>query len=84
MQLVVLAYVSTGSFISHTGDPCLTFPGRRDGAEKAIVGSPMCRVRVPEKMDIKMVSVYSLSEYNDPKLSWRGCQVAIKPDSLNH
>ena len=34
MQLVVLAYVSSGSFISLAEDPCRTFPGQRDGAEE--------------------------------------------------
>ena len=40
MKLVVLAYVSNGSFISKTADPCPSFPGQNDGAEQPKTGAP--------------------------------------------
>lgn len=43
MQLVVLAYVSTGSFISPGGRSLSDlFPGRREGAEEPKAGKPKC------------------------------------------
>ena len=53
MQLVVLAYVSTGSFISHTGHPCRPHPPGQ--VTKGTVptsprlGGPDCRAAMPKE-----------------------------------
>lgn len=58
MQLVLLAYVSSGSFISQTADPCRSLPGQRNGAEEPMAGGPTIAA-MPEGELGKMIMVCS-------------------------
>ncbi len=66
MQLVVLAYVSTGSFISHTADPCLIDPGQSNGAGEPKAGGLNCRAAMPKEHE-NMTIMYRPGKMKDVK-----------------
>lgn len=56
-----LAYVSDGSFISKTADPCRTFPGQRDGSPNLEAKGAQRRQRCLKK-SLDMVTLSAVLE----------------------